>query len=147
MRFIAVHLVRALSVLALLAAASGPTLAAEPVRLRLIAFNDLHGHLEANGKTVAVPDPRTPGARIPLPAGGADQIAAQVRALRAGAPHSLVVSVGDLVGASPLVSGLFLDEPTIEFANLLGVDVAVLGNHEFDRGLAELQRLARGGCG
>jgi 2',3'-cyclic-nucleotide 2'-phosphodiesterase (5'-nucleotidase family) len=58
MRFIAVHLVRALSVLALLAAASGPTLAAEPVRLRLIAFNDLHGHLEANGKTVAVPDPR-----------------------------------------------------------------------------------------
>ncbi|HPE00601.1 MAG TPA: bifunctional metallophosphatase/5'-nucleotidase [Burkholderiaceae bacterium] len=147
MRFIAVHLVRALGVLALLAATSGPTLAAEPVRLRLIAFNDLHGHLEANGKTVAVSDPRTPGARIPLPAGGADQIAAQVRALRAGAPHSLVVSVGDLVGASPLVSGLFLDEPTIEFANLLGVDVAVLGNHEFDRGLAELQRLARGGCG
>lgn len=147
MRSLALLFARALGVLALLALLPALASAAEPVRLRLIAFNDLHGHLEADGKTLAVPDPRTPGARFALPAGGADQLAAQVRALRAAAPHSLLVSVGDLVGASPLVSGLFLDEPTIEFANLLGVDVAVLGNHEFDRGVAELQRLARGGCG
>lgn len=146
MRFIAIVLARALGALALFAALPAFAFAAEPVRLRLIAFNDLHGHLEADGKTLAVPDPRTLGARTLLPVGGADQLAAQVQALRAEVAHSLVVSVGDLVGASPLVSGLFLDEPTIEFANLLGVDVAVLGNHEFDRGLTELQRLVRGGC-
>jgi 5'-nucleotidase len=133
--------------LAILAALAGaPAAGAEPVRLRLIAFNDFHGHLEADGKTVSVPDPRAPDARFALPAGGADQFAAQVRALRAEAPHSLLVSVGDLLGASPLVSGLFRDEPTIEFANQLGVDVAVLGNHEFDHGLTELQRQMRGGC-
>jgi 5'-nucleotidase len=58
----------------------------------------------------------------------------------------VTVSVGDLVGASPLLSALFRDEPTVEAANLMGVDLHAVGNHEFDHGLGELRRLHDGGC-
>src|SRR4030095_5268634 len=66
--------------------------------------------------------------------------------LRAEAPHTVVVSAGDLVGASPLISSLFHDEPTIEAMNLMGLTLAGVGNHEFDSGWQELLRLQRGGC-
>jgi 5'-nucleotidase len=99
-----------------------PPAAAQTI-LRVIAFNDFHGHLE-----------------------NAAALGALVHRLRAQAPHSVVVSAGDLVGASPLASAMFLDEPTIEVMNRLGLDYAGVGNHEFDRGRAELQRLQRGGC-
>jgi 5'-nucleotidase len=56
------------------------------------------------------------------------------------------VSAGDLVGASPLLSALFHDEPTIEAMNEIGLDLNAVGNHEFDEGAAELLRLQRGGC-
>jgi 5'-nucleotidase len=57
-----------------------------------------------------------------------------------------VVSAGDLIGASPLISALFHDEPTIEAMNLIGLDIAGVGNHEFDEGPAELLRMQEGGC-
>jgi 5'-nucleotidase len=57
-----------------------------------------------------------------------------------------VVSAGDLIGASPLLSALFHDEPTIEAMNLLGLDFNAVGNHEFDEGAAELLRMQNGGC-
>ena len=57
-----------------------------------------------------------------------------------------MVSAGDLVGASPLLSALFHDEPTIEAMNAIGLDLGAVGNHEFDDGAAELLRLQRGGC-
>jgi 5'-nucleotidase len=69
-----------------------------------------------------------------------------VRALRAGAPHSLMISGGDLIGAAPLVSTLFRHESTIEVMNAIGLDASAVGNHEFDAGAAELQRIAKGGC-
>ena len=73
-------------------------------------------------------------------------MAGLVNQLKADAPNSVVVSAGDLVGASPLNSALFHDEPTIETMNRLGLDFNAVGNHEFDEGRDELLRLQNGGC-
>ena len=67
-------------------------------------------------------------------------------ALAARNPNTLIVSAGDSIGASPLLSGMFHDEPTIEALNLMGLDVASVGNHEFDNGWRELLRMQNGGC-
>lgn len=120
--------------------------AAVPVAIRLIAINDFHGHLEAGDNRIEVPDPAGGSASRLLRVGGAAQLATLIARLRAGQAHHVVVSSGDLVGASPLVSGLFHDEPTIEVMNAIGLDFNAVGNHEFDRGVVELKRLAEGGC-
>jgi 5'-nucleotidase len=116
------------------------------VPVRLIAFNDLHGHLEAGDNRIEVTDPRNQRKRATLRAGGVAYLASALRRLRSEQPASVVVSVGDLLGASPLVSALFRDEPTIEIMNALALDLSVVGNHEFDHGVAELQRQIAGGC-
>jgi 5'-nucleotidase len=118
----------------------------DPIRLRVIAFNDFHGQLEPGGLTLRLRDPADPASTLQVGAGGAAQLATLVRRLRAEAAHSVVVSGGDLVGASPIASSLFRDEPTIEAMNAIGLDLGVVGNHEFDRGVAELLRLRDGGC-
>ncbi|MEN9420245.1 MAG: Endonuclease YhcR [Pseudomonadota bacterium] len=125
------------------AAASG---AATPVTVRLIAFNDLHGNLESTGLSLPWPDPSDLRKTARLAAGGAAHLAGLVQALRSGATHHVVVSSGDMIGATPLVSALFLHESTVDIANRIGVDLAIPGNHEFDAGTAELQRVLRGGC-
>lgn len=61
-------------------------------------------------------------------------------------PNSIVVAAGDLIGASPLVSSMFHDEPSIEALNTMGLAIASVGNHEFDEGADELLRMRRGGC-
>lgn len=106
-----------------------------PVSLAVIAFNDFHGNLESGSLKWAG-----------TPAGGVDWMAAHVAALRARHPNSVLVSAGDLVGTSPLLSALYRDEPTIEAMNLLGLDLGGVGNHEFDDGPDELLRLQNGGC-
>jgi 5'-nucleotidase len=116
------------------------------IAVRIIAFNDFHGHLEPAENVIEVPDPTRPGQTTRLRSGGAAYLATLIARLRAEQPHHVVVSSGDLVGASPLVSGLFHDEPTIEVMNAIGIDVNAVGNHEFDHGVDELTRLARGGC-
>lgn len=135
---------------ALLAACAGPSgiqaPTGEPVRLRLIAFNDLHGNLESTGLTLPWPDPAQPGKAIRLAAGGAAHLSGAIQALRAGAPHSLVISSGDAIGATPLISALFLHESTVDVMNRIGVDLAIPGNHEFDAGKDELLRVMGGGC-
>jgi 5'-nucleotidase len=83
---------------------------------------------------------------VRTPAGGAEYLATHIDALRDQNPNTLVVSAGDNIGASPLVSGLFHDEPTIEAFNAMGVDVSSVGNHEFDEGSSELLRMQDGGC-
>jgi 5'-nucleotidase len=109
-----------------------------PVSVQLLAINDFHGALEppsgANGRVGA------------SPAGGAVYLAAHLKRAVADQPHSLVVAAGDLVGASPLISALFHDQPTIESMDAMGLAVASVGNHEFDKGaraLLELQAKAR----
>lgn len=134
-----------LGLLALAACAhpgAGPV--AGPATLQIIAFNDFHGHIGADDQTVL-----PPGAAKEVPrlkAGGAVSFAQAIARLRAENPNSAVVSAGDLIGASPLVSGQFLDEPTVRVMNSIGIDFNAVGNHEFDRGQQELRRMQTGGC-
>ena len=120
--------------------------AAAPIRLRLIAFNDFHGHLSSGELSLNLVDPADARRTLRVPAGGAAALAGLVRSLRQDAAHSLLLSSGDLVGATPLVSALFFHESTVDVMNRIGLDLGVVGNHEFDAGPAELLRLARGGC-
>jgi len=126
----------------------GPSPAAavapEAVEITLIGINDFHGNLEPPRR--AVVDRNAAGEDVRVPAGGAAYLASAINAVRARSPNHLVLSAGDLVNASPLVSSLFLDEPTILAMNLIELDFNAVGNHEFDRGRAELLRLVRGGC-
>lgn len=115
------------------------------VVVKLIAFNDFHGHLNPSGM-LTLPDPRDGKRGYSVPAGGAAHVASLVRELRARNPLSVVVAAGDLIGASPLVSSLFHDEPAIEALNEIGLELSAVGNHEFDRGASELLRLQSGGC-
>jgi 5'-nucleotidase len=135
---------RTLAPLLLLLAAA--TCAAEPVHISLIAINDFHGNIQPPAGSLLMPDAAHAGA-VRVAAGGAAYLSALVRQLKARNPgNTLVVGAGDLVGASPLASGLFHDEPTIEVLNQIGLDVTSVGNHEFDKGRTELLRLQNGGC-
>jgi 5'-nucleotidase len=123
--------------------ASAAAPAPRQVRVRVLALNDFHGHL--------APPPGSSGevrtGSTKLQAGGAAYLARHLATLRARDPqHTVVVAAGDLIGASPLVSALFHDEPTIEALNLAGLDLAAVGNHEFDEGTAEIKRMQSGGC-
>ncbi|MFA7437667.1 MAG: bifunctional metallophosphatase/5'-nucleotidase [Castellaniella sp.] len=112
--------------------------------ITLLGFNDLHGHLSPPGLSVSARDVQ--GRRVAVPAGGAAHLATLIADLRARNPHVAVVAAGDLIGASPMVSSLFLDEPTIEALNLMQLDFAATGNHEYDQGWQELRRIQHGGC-
>lgn len=117
-----------------------------PVRVRILAFNDLHGNLEPPRVAVAAPDPDRPQATVAVPAGGIAYMADAIRRLKQENPNHAVVSAGDMIGASPLLSALFLDEATIDAVNAIGIDFNAVGNHEFDKGSDELLRMQHGGC-
>lgn len=118
--------------------------AGDPIEVGIIAINDLHGNLQPPRLSVqAAP---AGGAPVAVPAGGAAYLASAVDSLRRAHPHAITVGAGDLTGASPLASSLFLDEPTVAALNAMGLDLNAAGNHEFDRGTAELLRLQNGGC-
>ena len=114
----------------------------KPIEVQILGLNDFHGALEP---------PAGSGGRITTPtgavdAGGIEYLATHARQLRATNPNTLFVSAGDLIGATPLLSALFHDEPTIEGMSLAGLDFAAVGNHEFDEGVTELLRMQNGGC-
>ena len=136
----------AVALVALACPAASAASAAERVPVRIIAINDLHGHLEPGENSIAVPHPDDPTRAVALRAGGVAALATRVHQLRAEVAQSVFISAGDLFGASPLVSALFRDEPTIEAMNLLGLELNAVGNHEFDQGVGELQRMIAGGC-
>jgi 5'-nucleotidase len=118
-------------------------------RVQLLAFNDFHGHVEPNTPgTIQIGQSRSGSTIVnqTVPAGGAEYFATHVKALRTAHANTITVGSGDLIGASPLLSGLFHDEPTIEALNEVGLDVSGVGNHEFDEGLVELYRMMNGGC-
>ncbi|WP_031508141.1 bifunctional metallophosphatase/5'-nucleotidase [Streptomyces megasporus] len=117
------------------------------VDLQVLAINDFHGNLEPpTGSSGRVTRQHPDGTTEQIDAGGVEYLATALREARKGRSHSITVAPGDIVGASPLLSGLFHDEPTIEAMNALGMDVVGVGNHEFDEGAAELKRLQEGGC-
>lgn len=104
---------------------------ARTIRAQILSFNDFHGHLEPEEGV-----------------GGAARLAGTVKHLRAeaGDRNSVTVSVGDNIGGSTFLSGLFHDEPTVQVLESFGVDLSAVGNHEFDEGVAELHRMQDGGC-
>lgn len=120
--------------------------ASSEVALRILAINDFHGNLLPPSGGIKIPDPANPGKTIAVPAGGSEAMATLVSQLRSGAPNTIFVAAGDLIGASPLLSGILHDEPTIESMSLMGLEASAVGNHEFDDGIAELLRLQHGGC-
>ncbi|HET6860303.1 MAG TPA: bifunctional metallophosphatase/5'-nucleotidase [Streptomyces sp.] len=117
------------------------------VDVQLLSFNDLHGNLEPPaGSAGTVSETQPDGTVKAIPAGGVEYLATSLREARKGNRYSVTAAAGDMVGGSPLMSGLFHDEPTIEALNKLDLDVSAVGNHEFDEGSAELARLQNGGC-
>lgn len=126
-------------------AAVPPALAAT-VKVQILAINDFHGNLKPPLDGIRIQDPATPGKRINIAAGGAEYLATQVALLRARNANHVFVAAGDLIGASPLLSALFHDEPTVEALSLMGLEASAVGNHEFDKGATELLRMQRGGC-
>jgi 5'-nucleotidase len=117
-----------------------------PVELRILAINDFHGYLRPPPGGIRIADPADKTKTIPVPAGGAEHMATLVKQLRAGHKNTIFVAAGDLIGASPFLSAMFHDEPTIESLSMMGLDVASVGNHEFDEGKDELLRMQNGGC-
>lgn len=135
-----VRLFSLVAVLALLMTAVGVA-AAKPsgtVEVQILALNDFHGNLQ--------PPAGSAGRIGTVNAGGVEYLATHINTLRAMNPNTVFVSAGDMIGASPLISALFHDEPSIEAFNLMGLDFNAVGNHEFDEGIDELIRMQEGGC-
>ena len=137
-----------LPLVALLSACVAPTppvaapVLPPPIEVQILAFNDFHGN-------IVTPPPvevtAADGLKRMLTSGGVARLAAALAGRRT--PTSITVSAGDLIGASPLISAAFLDEPTVAAMNLVGLDLNAVGNHEFDKGPRELWRMQAGGCG
>jgi 5'-nucleotidase len=106
------------------------------VTVQLLSFNDFHG-------TVAPP---LGSQQFAADTGGAEFLSTHISRAIADNPNSLVVAAGDLIGASPLMSSFFHEEPAVLALNAMHVAVSSVGNHEFDKGTSELLRIQRGGC-
>jgi 5'-nucleotidase len=137
------------------AAPNGPT-----IKVQILSFNDFHGNLEPpagssarvvighalNAAGTAAVDVNLLDAAGKDAAGGVEYLATHLRNARIGNPNTVTVAAGDIIGASPLLSAAFHDEPTIEAMNKLGLEATSVGNHEFDEGYQELLRMQSGGC-
>ena len=117
-----------------------------PVELRILAINDFHGNLRRRTGGIRIADPSDKTKKIAVPAGGSETMATVVKQLREGHKNTVFVAAGDLIGASPFLSAMFHDEPTIESLSMMGLEIASVGNHEFDEGKDELLRMQNGGC-
>ena len=123
--------------------AFGPRLPPGVVEVQLVTLNDFHGNLEPSKyvwDSVRDQDART------VMAGGIDTLGAALQAWRKRDPELLLVGAGDLIGASPAISSMWADEPTMAAMDLLGLRASTVGNHEFDAGRVELLRQQKGGC-
>ena len=136
---------------ALLAGCATPPTArnsSAPTELTLLSINDFHGNIQAARPTPLMPrlPDATTGEVKAQPAGGVAHLATALADLKARSPNALIVAGGDLIGASPLISNLLRDEPTLAAMSQLGISASALGNHELDAGLPELLRQTRGEC-
>jgi 5'-nucleotidase len=107
--------------------------ASATVGLQLLAINDFHGQLPTYSATLG--GAAVLGAYL-------DKFEAEAAAIGA---QTMRLGVGDLIGASPAVSGLLQDEPTMKVLDMLDFEYSTVGNHEFDEGIDELYRLQYGG--
>lgn len=116
------------------------------VDVTILAINDLHGNLKPPPGGIRIVDPNDKTKKINVPAGGVEHMSTLIKQLRARHKNSIFVAAGDLIGASPLLSAMFHDEPTIESLSMMGLEITSVGNHEFDEGKDELLRMQNGGC-
>jgi 2',3'-cyclic-nucleotide 2'-phosphodiesterase (5'-nucleotidase family) len=124
--------------------------------IQLLTFNDFHGNLETGGTIPTGYQLNADGSPVldsrgrPVPntveAGGVASLAANLTRARKGHKYTITAAAGDIIGASPLVSAAFHDEPTIDAMGALGLQVSSVGNHEFDEGATELLRMQNGLC-
>jgi 5'-nucleotidase len=136
----------AVTLVTALGPASSATAQTAAVDVRILAINDFHGNLRPPPGGIRIPDPADSTNTIAVPAGGAEHMATLIKQLRAGQKNTVFVAAGDLIGASPFLSAMFHDEPTIEALSKMGLDISSVGNHEFDEGAVELLRMQNGGC-
>ena len=121
----------------------GATKVGPRLEVQILAVNDFHGNLKppsGSSGRITLSDNTT------VDAGGVEYLSTWIKDLADDNPDTVVVSAGDTIGASPLLSALFHDEPSIEAFNEMGVEFNAVGNHEFDEGPAELKRMQQGGC-
>lgn len=123
----ALGLAGALAVGGATALVGGNPAAAAPTTIQILGFNDFHGRLESPGND-----------STGKPIGGAAQMAGMIKQLRGENADTVLLSAGDNIGASPFVSAIQQDKPTLEILNKMGLDASAVGNHEFDRGFADL---------
>ncbi|TXK83607.1 5'-nucleotidase C-terminal domain-containing protein [Paenibacillus sp. N3.4] len=117
----------------------------DPVKVKLLSFNDLHGQIDQSFSFKTV-DVNGDGRYILNGVyGEMDYMAAYMKKRAAANPNTLLVHAGDAVGGSPLVSSMNKEEPTVMLMNSMGFDVGTVGNHEFDKGTTEMLRLINGG--
>lgn len=117
-----------------------------PIELRILAINDLHGNLRPPPGGIRISDPEDKSKKVMVAAGGAEYMATLVKQLSEGHKNTIFVAAGDLIGASPFLSAMFHDEPSIESLSMMGLAITSVGNHEFDEGKTELLRMQNGGC-
>jgi 5'-nucleotidase/UDP-sugar diphosphatase len=102
----------------------------EVAQVTLLHTNDFHGRLESDyaGR------------------GGSANMAGVIDRIRdaVGEENVALIDAGDVYFAAPAISQLLMGESTIDIYNMMGYDLAVFGNHEFDKGQDELaQRVAQ----
>lgn len=117
----------------------------DTIEVQILAINDFHGQLEPPTSKIVAGYNET-GAPVRVETGGMEYLATHIKSLSSENPNTFVVSAGDSTGASPLVSALFHDEPTIKALNMIGLDFSAVGNHDLDEGPDELMRIRNGGC-
>jgi 5'-nucleotidase len=125
---------------------ASPASSQAPVELRILAINDFHGNLRPPTGGIRIADPEDKTRKVSVAAGGAEYMATLVKQLREGHRNTIFVAAGDLIGASPFLSAMFHDEPSVESLSKMGLAITSVGNHEFDEGKAELLRMQNGGC-
>jgi len=118
------------------------------VELNLVSINDFHGNLEASAYKLAPESTAgtSSAGKDTIKAGGIDVLGGALAAFRKEDKDLLFVGAGDMVGASPALSSMWADEPSIIAMNRMGLVASALGNHEFDQGSKELLRQQHGGC-
>lgn len=101
----------------------------QPVAIQLINVSDWHGQLD--------PLVLADNSRV----GGAAVLSSYFKADRAANPNTITFTAGDGFGATPPLAGFFDEEPAVRAMRLMGFDVDGLGNHNWDKGNAHLQRM------
>lgn len=140
------HLLRLTSFALALVALPAAAQTVAPVELRILAINDFHGNLRPPPGGIRINDPEDKNKKLMIAAGGAEYMATLVKQLREGHKNTILAAAGDLIGASPFLSAMFHDEPSVEALSMMGLAITSVGNHEFDEGKTELLRMQNGGC-